>query len=165
MTSSRKADPSDVSDEEWALVAPSLTLLREDARAQSARGVQRAARRREDGCAVTLDARRPAAVGRGLPAGPKLAGGRVLRATGRRSAANQARLRPLATALGGGALLRLSDARSPPRQRRRALSQHWQTSTSSPSSVRCSNRPHNAQPVHDSLKKGCCYNGREIFFS
>ena len=31
MTSSRKAYPSDVSDEEWALVAPYLTLLREDA--------------------------------------------------------------------------------------------------------------------------------------
>lgn len=31
MTSSRKAYPSDVSDEQWALVAPYLTLLREDA--------------------------------------------------------------------------------------------------------------------------------------
>src|SRR6195952_6186623 len=31
MTSSRKAYPSDVSDDEWALVAPYLTLLREDA--------------------------------------------------------------------------------------------------------------------------------------
>lgn len=31
MTSSRAAYPSDVSDEEWALVAPDLTLLREDA--------------------------------------------------------------------------------------------------------------------------------------
>src|SRR3954454_2645515 len=31
MTTSRKAYPSDVSDEEWALVAPYLTLLREDA--------------------------------------------------------------------------------------------------------------------------------------
>ena len=51
------------------------TQLREDARAQSARGVQRAALRREDGCAVALDARRPAAVGRGLPAGPGLAAG------------------------------------------------------------------------------------------
>lgn len=30
MTSSRKAYPSDVSDEEWALVAPYLTLLSED---------------------------------------------------------------------------------------------------------------------------------------
>jgi transposase len=31
MTSSPKANPSDISDEEWALVAPYLTLLREDA--------------------------------------------------------------------------------------------------------------------------------------
>ena len=31
MTSSRKAYPSGVSDEAWALVAPYLTLLREDA--------------------------------------------------------------------------------------------------------------------------------------
>jgi len=31
MTSSRQAYPSDVSDDEWALVAPYLTLLREDA--------------------------------------------------------------------------------------------------------------------------------------
>ena len=31
MTSSRKADPSDVSDEAWALVAPYRTLLRKDA--------------------------------------------------------------------------------------------------------------------------------------
>ncbi|WP_292514865.1 transposase, partial [Methylobacterium sp.] len=31
MTSSRARYPSDVSDEEWALVAPYLTLLREDA--------------------------------------------------------------------------------------------------------------------------------------
>ena len=31
MTSSRAAYPSDVSDDEWALVAPYLTLLREDA--------------------------------------------------------------------------------------------------------------------------------------
>ena len=30
MTSSRSAYPSDVSDDEWALVAPYLTLLRED---------------------------------------------------------------------------------------------------------------------------------------
>jgi transposase len=32
MTTSRKPYPSDVSDEEWALVAPYLTLVREDAR-------------------------------------------------------------------------------------------------------------------------------------
>jgi transposase len=32
MTSSRRSYPSDVSDDEWALVAPYLTLLREDAR-------------------------------------------------------------------------------------------------------------------------------------
>ena len=31
MTSSRRSYPSDVSDDEWALVAPYLTLLREDA--------------------------------------------------------------------------------------------------------------------------------------
>ena len=31
MTSSRAAYPSDVSDEEWAPVAPDLTALREDA--------------------------------------------------------------------------------------------------------------------------------------
>jgi transposase len=31
MTSARKPYPSDVSDEEWALVAPYLTLLPEDA--------------------------------------------------------------------------------------------------------------------------------------
>jgi len=46
MTTSRKAYPSDVSDEEWALVAPYLTLLREDApptRLPPSRGVQRPA--------------------------------------------------------------------------------------------------------------------------
>ena len=31
MTSSRSSYPSDMSDDEWALVAPYLTLLREDA--------------------------------------------------------------------------------------------------------------------------------------
>ncbi|MBL0402345.1 IS5/IS1182 family transposase, partial [Microvirga aerilata] len=31
MTSARKPYPSDVSDEEWALVAPYLTLLPEEA--------------------------------------------------------------------------------------------------------------------------------------
>ncbi|MCX7336471.1 MAG: IS5/IS1182 family transposase, partial [Hyphomicrobiales bacterium] len=31
MSAPRKPYPSDVSDEEWALVAPYLTLLREDA--------------------------------------------------------------------------------------------------------------------------------------
>jgi transposase len=31
MTSSRRSYPSDVSDDEWALVTPYLTLLREDA--------------------------------------------------------------------------------------------------------------------------------------
>jgi len=52
----RRPYPSDASDEEWALVAPYLTLLAEgsrhclgrSARAQPARGVQRPARHPQD---------------------------------------------------------------------------------------------------------------------
>src|SRR6476620_4915958 len=89
MTSSRRAYPSDVSDEEWALVAPHLTLLREDAgqREHSVREVfDGSALRGEDGCAVARDARPSPALGSRLSAGAALAGGWLLRVTGRRSA-------------------------------------------------------------------------------
>src|ERR1700712_3135936 len=56
------------------------------ARAQLARSVQRAALRGEDGRALAVDAQRPATLGGRLPAGAALAGGRLLRAAGRRSA-------------------------------------------------------------------------------
>jgi hypothetical protein len=54
------------------------------ARAQLARGVQRAALRGEDRRSVALDAQRPATLGSRLSSGAALAGGRLLRATGRR---------------------------------------------------------------------------------
>src|SRR6185437_11949629 len=60
MLITRKAYPSDVSDEEWALVAPYLTLLPEEAgqRAYALRAVLRqAAGRAEDPSAAIVDSR------------------------------------------------------------------------------------------------------------
>ena len=58
MSMSRKPYPSDVSDCEWALVAPYLTLLPEESaqRTHALRGVQRHALYREDGRPMALDA-------------------------------------------------------------------------------------------------------------
>jgi len=58
MTTSRKPYPSDVSNEEWALVAPYLTLL-PGAAGQGEhplRGIQRLALHRQDRRALALDA-------------------------------------------------------------------------------------------------------------
>jgi len=53
-----RAYPSDVSDDEWALVAPSLGLVREDApqREHALREVFNGLRQIEDGCALALAA-------------------------------------------------------------------------------------------------------------
>jgi hypothetical protein len=61
----RKPDPTDVSDDEWAFVAPSLSLMTEDApqRRHDVREVyQRPALHRARRVAVAPDAARPAAV-------------------------------------------------------------------------------------------------------
>ena len=75
----RKAYPSDVSDEEWAFVAPYLTLMREDApqREHSLREVFNGLRWMvRDRRGVAFDAARPAAVAYGLPAIATLVQGR-----------------------------------------------------------------------------------------
>ncbi len=93
MSPARKPYPSDVSDEEWALVAPYLTLLREDAGQREhafARGVQRVALRGQERLPVAADAPRPAALVCRVSAGPALAGGRLFRAAGRGSACGAA---------------------------------------------------------------------------
>ena len=75
----RKPYPSDVSDEEWAFVAPYLTLMREDApqRVHALREVFNGLRWIVRGRApVALDAARPAALADRLPADAALAGRR-----------------------------------------------------------------------------------------
>ena len=70
----------DVSDEEWAFVAPYLTLMTPDAPQRvprPARGLQRPALDGAGRRAVALSARRLPAVGGGLPADAALAGGRA----------------------------------------------------------------------------------------
>ena len=72
----RKPYPTDVSDEEWAFVAPYLTpddAGRAAAAPRPARGLQRAALARAHRRPVALSAARPAAVAGGLPADPALA--------------------------------------------------------------------------------------------
>ena len=122
MSIARKPYPSDVSDEEWALVAPYLTLLPEaagPARAPAARGVQRSALYRQDRRALALDAARPAALGSRLPADPALAGGRLLRGAGPRPAGRAAAgRRPQGAAERGD--LRQPDLRSTPESGERA---------------------------------------------
>ncbi len=78
---SRRAYPSDVSDEEWALVAPYLTLLPETAaqREHSLRGVQRAALRGAIRRGLACDAPRSAALARRARSSPTLAEGGLLR--------------------------------------------------------------------------------------
>ena len=79
MSTPRKPYPSDVTDEEWAFVAPYLTLMtrgRPAAPARPARGLQRPALARAHRRPVALPAARLPAVGGGLPADPALAGGR-----------------------------------------------------------------------------------------
>ena len=71
-----KPCPSDVSDGEWELVAPDLTLLSEAApqREHPLREVCNGLRYTlKTGAALALDAERPAAVGCGIPADAALA--------------------------------------------------------------------------------------------
>jgi hypothetical protein len=63
--STRKPYPSDVSDNEWALVAPYLILLPEHALREAFNGL---ALPDQDRCALMLDAERSAAPGGILPA-------------------------------------------------------------------------------------------------
>src|SRR5579883_1539972 len=80
--STRKPYPSDVSDEEWAFVAPYLTLMTEDAPQREyplrevfhgLRWIIRA------GAPWRMRQSAPAAMGSGLPADPALAEGRRVR--------------------------------------------------------------------------------------
>jgi transposase len=81
----RKPYPSDVSDQEWAFVAPYLALVPEDApqRNHDLREVQkRVALGGEDRLSVALHATRLAAVGSCLSADKKMARGGPLRGDG-----------------------------------------------------------------------------------
>ncbi len=72
----RQPYPTDVSDDEWALVAPYLTLMTPDApqRTHDLRsGVQRSALVSAHGLALADDAARPAALAGGVPADAPLA--------------------------------------------------------------------------------------------
>jgi transposase len=77
----RKPYPSDVSDEEWSLVAPYLALMREDASQREHplrelfNGLRYVIRY---GDRLAGDAERSAALGGGLPAIAALAGGALL---------------------------------------------------------------------------------------
>jgi transposase len=86
MSNSLTSYPSDVSDEEWAFVAPYLTLMREDApqRDHTLRAVFNALRWMVR--ALAPAAARLSALAGGLPANPALAGRRLLRGGGSRSA-------------------------------------------------------------------------------
>ena len=67
----RKGYPSDVTDEEWAFVAPYLTLMKEEAAAtslQPARSIQWLALDHPRRRPVAVHAQRPASVGDGLSA-------------------------------------------------------------------------------------------------
>src|SRR5215204_1396303 len=67
----RKPYPSDVSDEEWAFVAPYVALVREDAPRRNhdpARGVQRTEVDRAHRLCLALYATRSSAVGSHIPA-------------------------------------------------------------------------------------------------
>src|SRR5260221_10026782 len=77
--------PSDVSDEEWAFVAPYLTWLPEDAgqRRHTLRGLQRTALSGARWHSLAPAAARLPALGTGLPAVPPLAGGWLFRDHGR----------------------------------------------------------------------------------
>jgi Putative transposase of IS4/5 family (DUF4096) len=82
---SRKPYPSDVSDEEWALVAPYLTLLPEDSRQRrhSLREVFNAMRWMvRAGAPWRLSPARVSPLGRRAPAGPTLDRRRGLRGLG-----------------------------------------------------------------------------------
>ena len=86
MLMSRKAYPSDVSDDEWALVAPYFDAFAGRERAARpclARGFQRPALYCEDGRAMAVDAQRSAALGDCLPAGAAMAARGLLRGVGR----------------------------------------------------------------------------------
>ncbi len=85
----RKPYPSDVTDEEWAFVAPYLTLMtrgRPAAAPRPARGLQRPALDRAHRRAVAVAADQLPALGGRLPADAALAGGRRLRGDGPRPA-------------------------------------------------------------------------------
>jgi hypothetical protein len=86
--SARKPYPSDVFDDEWALVSPYLTLRPEHVGQceYSLREVFNGLRYvHQDRRTLALDAKRPAALGCRLSAGPALAGGRMLQGAGRGS--------------------------------------------------------------------------------
>src|SRR5438876_11354225 len=105
----RKPYPSDVSDDEWAFVAPYLTLMTETAppRHHELREfVQWPALRGQDRRTLALDAQRSAALGSGLPAEPALAAGRLLRGHRARPARSVAPGRGSATRADGGDLRR-----------------------------------------------------------
>ena len=81
----RKPYPSDVTDEEWSLVAPYLTLMTEDAAATgsfAAGAFQRSAVCDPLWHRLARDAERPSAVVCGLSAGAALAGGGMFRDAG-----------------------------------------------------------------------------------
>src|SRR5829696_5709713 len=86
----RKPYPSDVSDEEWAFVAPYLALVREDApqREYDLREVLKTGSEvdREDRLCLALHAPRPASVGGHLPANAAVAQSGCLRGDDPRSA-------------------------------------------------------------------------------
>src|SRR5918994_5805718 len=120
MSNSLTSYPSDVSDDEWAFVAPYLTLMREDApqrdhplreRFNGLRWIVRAGApwRR----LPTTD--EPAAVARGRRAAPTLAGGGLLRAPGARPARPDPPGRgPRSSAIAGQCRRRRSAALGPP---------------------------------------------------
>ena len=70
--------PSDVSDDEWAFVAPYLTLMKEDApqRVHSLRSVFNTLRYMVRGLSLAATAQRLATLADRPPAGHALAGGR-----------------------------------------------------------------------------------------
>jgi hypothetical protein len=91
-----KPSPSNMREEEWALVTTSLTLMSEAAPQREyllGRGLQRLALGCAHGGAVTLAAARPAAVARRLSADAALARGPGLQCAGIRPALGVARRR------------------------------------------------------------------------
>ena len=84
MSICRKPYPSEVSTEEWSLVAPYLLLQREDAgqREHNPREVFNGLRYIVKTGAVAVDAERSAAPGGSVPADASVAGGGLLRGAG-----------------------------------------------------------------------------------
>ena len=89
----RRADPSDVPDDEWAFIARCLTLMTEGApqRVYDLREVFNGfALHGKSRCSLAHDAQRPAYLACGLPADPSLAWGRCLSGDGRRPSSDTA---------------------------------------------------------------------------